>query len=167
MTFDEVVRARQSVRNYSDKPIPEEALHAILEAGRLAPSASNLQNWRFTAVLKDELREGMTDACNGQPFVAPAPCTLVVWATTDRAMQCGQSTASVDCSIALTHMMLKAAELGIGSCWLGNFDAEKMKKLLGLPADAIVVAATPLGYPAEQPPQRPRKAFDEVCEVRA
>ena len=81
-------------------------------------------------------------------------------------MGCGQSAATVDCSIALSFMLLRATELGLGSCWLGAFDANAVKRTLALPEDAVVVAVTPLGHPAEQPAPRPRKNPSEVFDLR-
>lgn len=166
MTFDQIVSSRRSVRKYKADPVPEKDLTAILEAGRLAPSAKNTQNWHFTAVQNAAAREKLVDACSGQAMVGEAPVALVVWAESDRLMSCGQSAASVDCSIALSFMMLKATELGLGTCWLGAFDPEAVKTVLGLPAEATVVSVMPVGYADEAPAARPRKALGEVSEVR-
>lgn len=165
MTLDDIIARRRSIRNYGPQPVEDEKINAILEAGRLAPSARNQQCWRFTLVKSKDLLPGLCDACNGQQMIAQAPLALVVWATADRIMACGQSSATVDCSIALSFMMLKATELGLGSCWLGSFQQEGVKALLNLPDDATVVAVTPLGYPAEQPAPRPRKPLDELATL--
>ena len=166
MTFDEIVNKRRSIRKYQNKPVSEADLTAILEAGRMAPSARNAQNWFFTAVRDDATRKKLAVACCGVDMVAEAPVTLVVWHTENRTMSCGQPVAAVDASIALTFMMLKATELGLGTCWLGSFDAEEVRGALGLPASAVLVAVTPLGWADEQPEARPRKAPSEVYEVR-
>lgn len=166
MTFDEIVQARHSIRKYEDRPVPREMLEAVLEAGRLAPSGKNAQTWRFTAVVEPGLKKKLMHACGGQRFVAEAPCVLVVWSEGDREMFCGQSAATVDCSIALSFMMLKAVELGLGTCWLGAFSAQEVKDALGLGPQVVVVAATPLGWPAEAPAPRPRKALGEIVDIR-
>lgn len=166
MTFDQIISTRRSIRRYKADPVAEGVLEAVLEAGRLAPSARNEQRWHFVAVRDAATRERLAEACHGQGMVAEAPVALVVWAGDDRQMACGQSAATVDCSIALSFMMLKATELGLGTCWLGAFDPEAVKALLGLPESATVVAATPLGYANEAPAARPRKALDEISEVR-
>lgn len=166
MTVMQAIEARRSIRHYTDQPVTDEELLAVLEAGRLAPSARNLQGWHFTAVRDASLRGALCTACNGQQMVAEAPAALVVWADGERMMGCGQSAATVDCSIALSFMLLRATELGLGSCWLGAFDQNAVKELLGLPQEAVVVAVSPLGHPAETPAARPRKDPDEVFDLR-
>lgn len=166
MTLDEIIRARHSVRAFENRPVEREKLERILEAGRLAPSARNEQNWRFTAVENPALREKLEAACQGQGFIAAAPVVLVVWAADSRAMKCGQPTSTVNCSIAASFMTLKATELGLGSCWLGFFDAPAVAAALALPEGAEVVAVLPLGYPAGTQNATPRKALDEVADIR-
>ena len=166
MTVMQAIEARRSIRHYTDQPVTDEELLAVLEAGRLAPSARNLQGWHFTAVRDASLRGALCTACNGQQMVAEAPAALVVWADGERMMGCGQSAATIDCSIALSFMLLRATELGLGSCWLGAFDQNAVKQLLGLPKEAVVVAVSPLGHPAETPAARPRKDPDEVFDLR-
>ena len=166
MTVMEAIEKRKSIRAYLDRPIPPAALEAVLQAGQLAPSARNRQAWHFTAVRDAALRARLMAACKDQKQVGEAPVTLVVWAEDDPVMACGQSASTVDCSIALSFMLLRAAELGLGTCWLGAFDAGMVREALGLPAGAVPVAVTPLGHPAEQPAARPRKAPEEVWDIR-
>ncbi len=166
MTLDEVFLKRKSVRKYSQKPISDEVLLKILEAGRLAPSAKNIQNWHFTALRNPAQIQALQEAAYGQKQVGGAPVCLVLWAENDRMMDCGQSAATADCSIALTYMMLKAAELDVGSCWLGHFKAPEVKKILQLPEAAVVVAVTPLGYTDEWPKGPARKTLEEIIEIR-
>ena len=162
MTVKEAIEKRRSIRKYLDKDIPCDVLNEVLEAGRLAPSAKNLQNWVFVAVTDKELRPLMKEACGGQNCIGEAPASIVVCATEDSFMNCGQSRATVDCSIALSFMMLRATELGLGTVWLGHFYADKVKEALNLPANYIPVAVTPIGYPAEEPAFRGRKSAEEV-----
>lgn len=166
MELMEIIKARRSVRSYTAQPVTDAELQQVLEAGRLAPSARNLQAWHFTAVRDAALHPAMVKACAGQKSVEQAPVTLVVWSDDEREMPCGQSAATVDCSIALSFMMLRATELGLGTCWLGMFDAAAVKEALALPAGAVVVAVTPLGHPAQTPEPRPRKGAAEVWEIR-
>ena len=166
MTLDEVIRKRRSVRNFNEKPVTDEVLRTVFEAGRLAPSGKNVQNWHFTAVRNAEMRQKLQQAAFGQKQVGGAPVCLVVWAESERTMDCGQSAAAVDCSIALSFMMLKAAELGLGSCWLGHFKAPEVKELLALPEEAVVVAMTPLGYSDNWPRPRGRRPLGEIIDIR-
>ncbi len=149
-----------------DAPVPQEKLNQVLEAGRLAPAARNVQNFTITAVKNKQIREAFVEACLGQKMIGEAPVALVLWSLEDRLMHCGQSATSVNCSIALSFMMLQARAVGLGTCWLGAFDAEKIKKILNLPPAAVVVAVSPLGIPDENPAPRKRKAFTEMIDIR-
>ncbi|QQY78813.1 nitroreductase [Keratinibaculum paraultunense] len=156
------IKDRRSIRKYSDKPVEEEKLLKVLEAARLAPSARNEQNWKFIVVKDPETKEKLTEAI-GQSFVGEAPIILVSCGTeTKSVMRGGQPRYTVDLSIATAYMILEAYEQGLGTCWLGSYDEDKVKKVLGIPEDVRVVAITPLGYPAESPAPRPRKELDEI-----
>ncbi len=163
MDVHEAIRNRRSIRAYREDPVPEDKLRRVLEAARNAPSAKNRQEWRFIAVREAGLRKKLAEAACSQEFVGRAPVILVACATEDKdVMTCGQKTGSVDCSIALAYVTLAAVAEGLGTCWLGAFHADKVRKVLGIPASAAVVALAPLGYPAEQPPSRGRRSFEEV-----
>lgn len=162
MTVTEAIQGRRSIRSYDSKPIEQEKLAAVLEAARLAPSARNRQMWKFIVVTDPEVKDKLVEACNGQPSVKQAPAAIVVCGQEPGIMSCGQPVETVDASIALSFIMLKAYEEGLGTCWLGHFNQEKVKTALNIPGDVAVVAVTPIGYPAESPAARPRKAFDEV-----
>ncbi len=165
MDVMEAIRTRRSVRSYSSQPVEPEKLTAILEAGRLSPSSANSQNWRFILVTDREKINQLMDAADGQPFVGQAPAAIVVCGTARRTMDCGQPTDTVDCSIALSYMILEAHELGLGTCWLGHFFADKVKKVLDIPEDVSVVAFTPVGYPSGDTPARPRKPLMDVSSA--
>ncbi len=162
MTVKQAIETRKSIRKYKADPIPKRDLNRVLEAGRLAPSAMNLQDWKLIAVTDPEKIKEMQVACNNQKQVGSAPATLVICSCNDRIMGCGQSKATVDCSIAFSFMMLRAWELGLGTCWLGSFDRDKVRKVLDIPRDYTPVAVSPLGYPDEDPDPKPRKSSDEV-----
>ncbi|MCL2058390.1 MAG: nitroreductase family protein [Oscillospiraceae bacterium] len=163
MSVLDVIKKRRSVRKFLPKPVEDDKLMRVLEAGRLAPAANNAQQWKFIVVRDKGLLEKLAPACGGQSFVAEAPAALVVCAIGDeRMMYCGQPAATVDCSIALSFMILEAAELGLGTCWLGYFNNDKVKRVLNIPAENNVVAVSPLGYADGEPPARPRKGIDEV-----
>lgn len=162
MTVTQAIQTRKSIRKYDAKPVEQEKLTRVLEAGRLAPSAMNRQDWKILAVTDQDKIMKMQDACMGQKQVGMAPVTLVVCANNDVIMNCGQSKASVDCSIAMSFMMLAATEQGLGTCWLGAFEADKVRSVLDIPEDYTVVAVSPLGYRAEDPAPKPRKSAEEV-----
>ena len=163
MSVLDVIIARRSIRKYLPKPVENEKLELVLEAGRRAPAANNSQQWKFIAVRDAEIIKKLVPACGGQSFIAEAPVLLVVCSVGGkRVMYCGQPAATVDCSIALSFMILEAAELGLGTCWLGYFSNDKVKRALNIPEDCDVVAITPLGYAGETPAMRPRRDASEV-----
>jgi len=156
------IKGRRSIRKYKDKPVEEEKLLKVLEAARLSPSARNRQDWKFIVVKDSETRRKLTEAI-GQPFVGEAPIIIVSCGTEpEGVMKGGQPRYTVDLSIATAYMILEAYEQGLGTCWLGSYDEEKVKGVLGIPDSVRVVAITPLGYPDEEPAPRPRKELDEI-----
>lgn len=157
------IKERRSIRKYADKPVEEEKLQKVLEAARLSPSARNQQEWKFIVVKDPEIRKRLTEEAIGQPFVGEAPIILVCCGTEPESiMRCGQPRYTVDLSIATAYMILAAYEQGLGTCWLGSFDENKVKEILDIPEDVRVVSITPLGYPDESPAPRPRKELDEI-----
>jgi len=163
MDVKEAILRRRSIRAYLPKPVPEDVLNRVLDAGRLAPSAVNRQEWRFIVVRDSGARKRVVEAAGNQAFIGTAPVILVFCATEgDSVMTCGQVCGTVDTSIALSYVTLAAVEEGLGTCWIGSYDEGRMKAALGIPANPRVVAITPLGYPAEDPPARSRKAMKEV-----
>ncbi|MCF6461844.1 nitroreductase family protein [Clostridium sp. Cult1] len=156
------IGGRRSIRKYSSKPVEEEKLLKVLEAARLSPSAKNRQEWRFIVVRELKTRMKLTEAI-GQPFVGEAPIILVCCGTeVESIMRGGQPRYTVDLSIATAYMILEAYEQGLGTCWLGSYDENKVKEVLGIPEGVRIVAITPLGYPNESPAPRPRKQLDEI-----
>lgn len=157
------IKERRSIRKYSAKPVEEDKLQKVLEAARFSPSARNQQEWKFIVVKDSETREKLTEEAIGQPFVGEAPIILVCCGTEpDSIMRCGQPRYTVDVSIATAYMILAAYEQGLGTCWLGSFDENKVKEILDIPEGVRVVSITPLGYPDESPAPRPRKELDEI-----
>lgn len=162
MELMQAIRERRSVRKYENREIPEEILTEILEAARLAPSAKNAQLWRFIAVKDPAQRKKLAEA-SGQPFMAAAP-VIIAGVSLDpvRVMHCGVPAYAVDVAIAMTDISLAAAARGIGSCWIGYFDQEEAKTILGIPAEYKIVELMPLGYSADETPRRGRKPLTEV-----
>lgn len=167
MDVCDAIATRKSVRAYLDKPIEEEKLNAVLEAARLAPSASNRQEWRFVIVREKEARSQIAMAAGQQMFIAQAPVIIVACAETDgHLMTCGEPCYPIDVAIALDHLTLRAVELGLGTCWIGKFNADEVKKILGIPDEIKVVQLMPLGYPVEPDAvQKKRRAFAEIVKL--
>lgn len=147
----EAVRKRKSVRTYQDKEIAQEKLERVLEAARLAPSAKNLQEWRFVVVKDKETRQKLIPAANNKAFVGNAPVIIACCAeNTDYVMRCGQPAYPIDVAIAIDHMTLKAVEEGLGTCWIGSFFEDQVKEILNIPKDIRVVELLILGYPTDE-----------------
>ena len=152
------IQGRRSIRKYNSKAVEEEKLLKVLEAARLSPSARNQQEWKFIVVKDQETREKLTEVIVGE-----APRILVCCGTNPESiMKCGQPRYTVDLSIATAYMILEAYEQGLGTCWLGSFDENKVKEVLDIPEKIRVVSITPLGYPEESPSPRPRKELEEI-----
>ena len=163
MNVMDAIAGRRSIRSYSHREIEPQKLNAVLEAARLAPSASNGQIWKFIVVQDLETREKLTSAAGGQGFIKDAPAVIVACAEeSSRVMLCGQYRYTVDVSIAMSFMILEAYEQGLGTCWIGHFKEDDVRQILDIPSNVRVVALTPLGYPAESPMPRPRKSQKEI-----
>jgi nitroreductase len=163
MNVFEAIKQRRSIRSYQDKPIEEDKLLRVLEAGRLAPSAKNLQEWRYVIVKDKDLRKKVAVAANNQYFIAEAPVIIVGCATmADYVLTCGQPAHSIDLAISMDHMTLQAVEEGLGTCWIGAFKEDEVKKLLNIPPEMRVVEIMPLGYPKFVPDPKPRKKLEEI-----
>ncbi len=157
------ISQRRSVRAYKATDVEEDKLKKVLEAGRLSPSSSNRQEWKFIIVKNKEAKKKLANAAFGQGFIGEAPVVLVACATESKAiMACGQPAYTVDVSIACSFMILQAYELGLGTCWIGAFNEDDVKKILKVPEAIRVVAMTPLGYPNQPPSQRVRKGLNQI-----
>jgi nitroreductase len=168
MDVSQAIRERYSVRKFQSKEVPEQLLRKILEAARLAPSAANRQRWKFVVVRDPKRRKELARAAAGQTFVGEAPVVIAaVSLDPEYVMRCGVPEYAVDLAIAVDHMTLQAVELGLGTCWIGAFSQEEVKRILGVPDEYKVVALLPLGYPAVPPGPKSRKAPEEiVCYER-
>jgi len=170
LDFYEVIRTRRSVRSYKNKPILEEVLNRVLETARIAPSGSNRQPWKFILVKDEALKQKMILACKNQTFVAEAPVIVVACGKkipSNRGGYMGEMSMLVDVSIAFTHLILAARAEGLGTCWIGAFNNNEIKRLLEVPNGYEVIAVTPLGYPPEGVFTEPRnrKNLDEIVSL--
>jgi nitroreductase len=151
MNVLEAIRLRRSVRAYASTPIPDEVMERMHQALRFAPSACNFQPWRFIFVTEAELRHKIARAANEQLFIADAPLIVVGCGLPDQAytgMGGRGNSVEIDVAIALDHLTLAAVAEDLGTCWIGAFDEQQVRRLLEVPPNAKVVAMTPLGYPA-------------------
>mgnify|MGYP003588323211 CR=1 FL=1 len=164
MDFRALAAARYSVRAYRPDPVPDELLGEVLEAARLAPSACNRQPFRVV-VVRTGGREAELLRVYPKPWFVQAPLVLAVCSVPAEAWvrrYDGWSAAETDATIAMDHMLLAAADRGLGTCWIAAFDPVAAPEVLGLPEGVVPVAFTPLGWPADAPGPKQRKALGDL-----
>jgi len=174
MTLDEILEARRSVRGYASQPVKEEGIKAIFESARVAPSACNSQTWRFIAVTDRALiqkitQDGMLPVIRNA-WIATAPLVIVGCAQLDilanrvGSLVTGIEYYQIDLGIAMEHMVLKATELGLGTCWIGWFNEKKIKEILEIPKTIKVLALLTVGYPKDTDVNlvKKRKPVEEI-----
>ncbi|MBD3393826.1 MAG: nitroreductase [Chitinivibrionales bacterium] len=160
--FLELAQRRCSVRSYSDRPVEYAKLTAVLEAGRAAPSAVNYQPCSFVVLRGEEV--GRLRASYAREWFLKAPVAIAVCCDRERSWKRsdGKDYGDVDAAIAMDHMILAATELGLGTCWIGAFNAEKAATALNLPPHMDAVVLTPLGYPSGEAELKPRRPLNEL-----
>jgi nitroreductase len=164
MDFQELIRARYSCRAYRSDPVAEDQLAQVLEAARLAPTADNRQPFRLV-VIRTAGREQELQRVYGKNWFVQAPLVIAacgVPAENWVRKQDGKNYNDVDVAIVMDHLILAAADLGLGTCWIAAFDPAAARELLKLPEGVEPVAFTPLGHPADAPRQKTRKKSDEL-----
>ena len=167
MEFMDLAKARFSLRSYSDREVEPEKLAQILEAGRIAPTAKNSQPQRVYVLQGAAIEKAV--AASRCTFGAPV-VLVICYDKNDSAVLPMNSVnfGIMDASIVITHMMLQATELGLGSCWVGLFDEKIIRETIGMPDNYVPVALLPLGYAADgaMPSDRhhDRKPLDETVQ---
>lgn len=167
MDLFEVFVQRRSVRAFRPDPIPPELEVRIIEAIQLAPSAGNMQAFEVVRVRDPERRRALARVSFDQDFIAQAPLVLVFVANParnrDRYGRRGAELYTIqDATIACTFAHLAAAALGLGSCWIGAFDEEAVRRIIGAAQELRPVAILPIGWPAEQPEPRHRRLVNDL-----
>ncbi|HXY61828.1 MAG TPA: nitroreductase family protein [Nitrospirota bacterium] len=179
MELFEAIRTRRSIRKYMDKPVEEEKLREVLESVRMAPSWANYQCWRLVVVKDKAMKEQISALSYVESYFAPkgykanpamkalaeAPVVIVLCAEPAQSgVIWGQTYYLVDVGLAAQTMMLAARGLGLGTVFVGVYDEEKLKNVLGIPATIRIVGLFPLGYPVEDKKAGPpRKPLEEIC----
>lgn len=159
----DVIKARGSIRSYKDQPIQKRVLLDILEAARMAQSADNRQPWEFIVVTDPVTRAKLAQASGDQSFVGKAAAVLVCLANPKESASVGPFEGFlIDLAIAIENTALTAWDLGVGSCWIGAYDEEQVKVLLGVPKNLRVVSLLTLGYPDMLAGPKHRKEPDEI-----
>lgn len=169
------IEMRISIRNYIDKPVEDEKIIKLLESARLAPSGSNTQPWHFIIVKSESMKEKLVEVCHDQKWMLSAQAFIVCVADIrcrikehmdiflkEDSPQQELKQIIRDTSIAIEHIVLEATNLGLGTCWVGWFDQEKIRPVLNIPSDKYVVSILTLGYTNEVPKAKPRKNLEET-----
>ncbi len=162
MNVFEAIKSRYSCRAYKDRPIEQEKLDKIFEAARQAPSAKNLQDWRFVVVTDKVRKQKVADCTNQTKAFGQAGAMLAACSVCKDTMRCGQKIAPIDVAIALEHVALMATELGLATCWIGSFDAEKVRQALEIPENVAIIELMVLGYPANGKRQTTREPMNNI-----
>ena len=167
MDLWEAIKNRRSIRTYRKQALPQETLSQLIDAARLAPSAGNGQPWAFVVAEKQETKQLISAAAYGQKSLLEASVDIVVCADLKRAeesygergrtLYCIQDTAA-----AVQNILLAACSLGLGTCWIGAFKEEEIRKVIKAPPAMRPVAVIAVGYPNESPPARSRRPAAEV-----
>ena len=165
MNFLELVQKRYSCRNYQPRKIEQEKIDYILECVRMAPSAVNKQPWRFRLVVSAEDKTKLQQ-CYQRDWFRTAPMYIIAsvlhveeWVRAD-----GKPHGNIDIAIAVEHLCLAAAEQGLGTCWVCNFDLEQLKTLFSFADNEEPAVIIPVGYPADEPKEKNRKLLSEIVE---
>ena len=162
MTLLDTIRRRYSCRAYQERPIEQEKLDILFEAARLAPSARNEQDWRFVVVTDKETKHQVAKTTNRPRAFKKAGAIIAACSNSDYVMRCGQAIGPIDIAIALEHIALQAAELGLATCWIGSFYPEKVRTILGIPDDIAIIELMTVGYPADSPKQPSREPIEKI-----
>jgi nitroreductase len=165
------ILARTSCRAFRADPLPETDIDRLIEVLRWAPSAGNMQPWRFLVIRSQELRARLARAAGDQDFLAQAPVAFVICVEPERsAARYGERGrflyALQDTAAATENLLVAATALGYGSCWVGAFDENAVHEILAIPKGLRAVAMVPVGIPAESPARRPRRGRAEIVEIR-
>jgi nitroreductase len=168
MDFSQLIETRYSVRAYKPDPVEDDKLQQVLEAARLAPTAANRQPFQLIVIHTEGRQEELNRIYDRGFFVQP-PLVIgicgvpgLAWSRRDE-----MSYHVVDATIVMDHLILAAANLGLGTCWVGAFDPDAAREVLGLPDTVEPIAFTPLGYPADEPKPKKRKPLSDLVRYES
>jgi nitroreductase len=171
MELYEAIKSRRSIRAYKAQDVPEKVVEKLIEAASYAPSAGNIQPWRFVIARNPEVKKKLAQAAD-QAFIEEAPVAIVVCANEKRAemgygfrgktLYCIQDTAA-----ATQNILLTAYSLGLGTCWIGAFNEAQAKKAVNAPEEMRPVAIIPVGYADEAPTQRNRRPLSQIMHYES
>ena len=161
MEFESLIKARESIRSYSNKKVEDEKINFVLESARLAPSWRNRQCWQFVVVKDKKIIKDLSKTSIINLWLKKVPVIIVACGDPKQSgLRNGINYFIVDVSIALENIVLAATDKGLGTCWIGGFNEKKVKEILEIPEHIRVVALTPLGYPAEK-----KRFFENLAKI--
>jgi nitroreductase len=166
------IATRRSVRKYKDIPLEFEKIGKILDAGRLAPSAGNLQDWKFILITEEETRKKIAEACLKQYWMQDAPVHIVVVSHPKRVARFygdkGEKIYNLhNAAAAIQNMLLAAIDQGLGCCWVGAFEEGMLRQALSIPDSAMPQAVLTFGYADEKPPRPPKYTIENVTYIES
>ena len=167
MNLTDAIKNRRSIRAFKKQDLPQATVEKLLEAARWAPSAGNVQPWEFVVASTQKIKQELSKAAFEQKDLEEASIVIVVCADEKRAAEsygvrgkalyCLQDTAA-----AIQNILLTACSLGLGSCWIGAFKEDELKKAINAPREMRPVALISVGYPTEAPEARSRRPLSEI-----
>ncbi len=165
----ECIATRRSIRKFLEIPVEFEKVGNVLDAGRHAPSAGNLQDWKFILITDDKMRREIGKACVEQFWVSSAPVIIIICTEPDKTKRfygrSGEKFSIQNGAAVVQNMLLAAHAEGLGSCWIGAFEDEAIKRLLNIPDNVIIQAVIPLGYPDEKVPVPLRFTLENITYI--
>jgi nitroreductase len=163
MEFSELIAERYSVRAYKPDPVEQDKLERVLEAARLAPTAVNFQPFQLIVIHTQGREDELNRIYRKDWFVQP-PLVVAVCGVPDQGWtrRDGKSFLEVDAAIVMDHLILAATNEGLGTCWVGNFDVDAAREVLGLPDNVEPIAFTPIGYPDDEPRTKKRRPLSDL-----
>ena len=168
MTILDAIKNRRSIRDFTEQDIHENAVDALIEAIRWAPSAGNMQSRKFYFIYNKDVKKKLARAALNQDFIAQAPLTVVACLDRKIAARYGDRGVNLysiqDVAAGVMNMMLTAHELGLGSVWVGAFNEFEVFEILDMPHNLRPVAIIPVGYPSKIPKPTPRFSKNEIVE---
>jgi len=167
MNYQKLIRSRYSVRAYKPDPVEDKKLQQVLETAVLAPTAANRQPFRLIVMHTAGRQEELNRIYKKEWFVQPPLVIGIVGVPGEGWVrrEDGRNYTDLDVAIVMDHLILAAADLGLGTCWIGAFDPAAAREVLGLPENVEPLAFTPLGYPAGEPKEKKRKPLDHFVHA--
>ena len=161
MDFLELAKKRYSVRAYKSTPIEDEKLKYILEAARMAPTGANRQSFQLIAI-HTKGREGELRPIYNNDWFVEAPIVICACATTSQGQAYDEGRSNRNVAIVMDHLTLAATDLGLGTCWIGAFNPDAAREILGLPEEVKPIVFATVGYSDDEPRPKVRKSIDEL-----